>query len=100
VIDLIKKTLLTGIGFASMTREKIEQFAKTVAEQSDLSEKEGKKLVDALLQKHDEAKEDLDKRVKDIVNSIMEKMNLATKADIARLEKLIKELEKKAGEND
>jgi polyhydroxyalkanoate synthesis regulator phasin len=94
----MKKTLLTGIGFACMTREKIEQFAKTLAEQSDVSEKEGKKMVDELLQKHDEAKEDLDKRVKSIVSSIMEKMNLATKADISRLEKLIKESETKAGE--
>ncbi|MBL0700003.1 MAG: hypothetical protein JJV92_03885 [Desulfosarcina sp.] len=97
MIDLMKKTLLTGIGFACMTREKIEQFAKTLAEQSDVSEKEGKKMVDELLQKHDEAKEDLDKRVKGIVSSIMEKMNLATKADISRLEKLIKESETKAG---
>ncbi len=98
MIDLMKKTLLTGIGFACMTREKIEQFAKTLAEQSDVSEKEGKKMVDELLQKHDEAKEDIDKRVKGIVSSIMEKMNLATKADISRLEKLIKESETKAGE--
>ncbi|WDN87541.1 hypothetical protein BuS5_00509 [Desulfosarcina sp. BuS5] len=98
MIDLMKKTLLTGIGFACMTREKIEQFAKTLAEQSDVSEKEGEKMVDELLQKHDEAKEGLDKRVKGIVSSIMEKMNLATKADISRLEKLIKESETKAGE--
>lgn len=97
MIDLMKKTLLTGIGFACMTREKIEQFAKTLAEQSDVSEKEGKKMVDELLQKHDEAKEDLDKRVKGIVSSIMEKMNLATRADISRIEKLIKESETKAG---
>ena len=98
MIDLMKKTLLTGIGFASMTREKIEQFAKTLAEQSEVSEKEGKKLVDELLQKHDEAKEDLETRVKSIVTGLMEKMNLATKADISRLEKLIKESETKAGE--
>ena len=98
MIDLMKKTLLTGIGFACMTREKIEQFAKTLAEQSEVSEKEGKKLVDELLQKHDEAKEDLETRVKSIVTGLMEKMNLATKADISRLEKLIKESETKAGE--
>jgi len=98
VIDLMKKTLLTGIGFACMTREKIEQFAKTLAEQGEVSEKEGKKLVDELLQKHDEAKEDLETRVKSIVTGLMEKMNLATKADISRLEKLIKESETKAGE--
>ncbi|MCD6271846.1 MAG: polyhydroxyalkanoate synthesis regulator [Deltaproteobacteria bacterium] len=98
MIDLMKKTLLTGIGFACMTREKIEQFAKTLAEQGEVSEKEGKKLVDELLQKHDEAKEDLETRVKSIVTGLMEKMNLATKADISRLEKLIKESETKAGE--
>ncbi len=98
MIDLMKKTLLTGIGFACMTREKIEQFAKTLAEQGEVSEKEGKKLVDELLQKHDEAKEDLETRVKSIVTGLMEKMNLATKADISRLEKLIKESETKAEE--
>ena len=95
MFDLIKKTLLTGIGLAAMTRDKIEQLAKELAEKGKLSEKEGKDLVDDLLKKSDQARKDLDKKVEGMVRKILEKMDVATKADIDGLKKKIAGLEKK-----
>ena len=49
MLNLIKKTMLTGVGLAGLTKNKVEKLAKELAKKGKLSEKEGKKLVDDLL---------------------------------------------------
>jgi polyhydroxyalkanoate synthesis regulator phasin len=44
MLDLLKKTILTGIGIASMTKDKVEELAKKIVKETKLSEEEGKKL--------------------------------------------------------
>ncbi len=36
MFDLIKKTLLTGVGLAAMAKDKIEELAKELAEKGKL----------------------------------------------------------------
>jgi polyhydroxyalkanoate synthesis regulator phasin len=92
MFDLIKKTMLTGVGLAAMTREKAEELAKELIKKGELSEKEGKELVDDLLKKSEQAKKDLEKKMKDMVKKALKKMDVATKKDIARLEKKIRNI--------
>jgi polyhydroxyalkanoate synthesis regulator phasin len=92
MFDLIKKTMLTGVGLAAMTREKAEELAKELIKKGELSEKEGKELVDDLLKKSEQAKKDLEKKMKDMVKKALKKMDVATKKDIARLEKNIRNI--------
>lgn len=95
MFDLIKKTMLTGVGLAAMTRDKVEELAKELKKRGALSEKEGKELVDELVEKFQQARKDLETKVEDIVHKILEKIDVATKKDIAGLEKKIKRLAKK-----
>ncbi|HDH87883.1 MAG: polyhydroxyalkanoate synthesis regulator [Deltaproteobacteria bacterium] len=95
MFDLIKKTMLTGIGLAAMTQDKVEELAKELSEKGKLSEKEGKNLVNELLKKSEQAKKDLETRVENIVEKVLGKMNLASKKDIDKIEKRLKRLEKK-----
>ena len=90
MFDLIKKTMLTGVGLAAMTREKVEELAKELIEKGKLSEKEGKELVDDMVKRSEKAKKDLDKKMENMVTKILKKMDVATKKDIARLEKKIR----------
>jgi len=55
MFDLIKKTMLTGVGLAGLTKDKIEKLAKELAKKGKLSEKEGKKLVDDKYIEEDES---------------------------------------------
>jgi len=57
MIDLIKKAMFTGIGIASLTKDKVEEIAKEFAEmirhlsqQCDMSEAELKKIIKEHLQ--------------------------------------------------
>lgn len=55
MFDLIKKTLLTGVGLAVMTKDKVEELGKDLASQAKMSEHEGKEFVDHLLKQSDTA---------------------------------------------
>jgi len=94
MFDIIKKAMLTGVGLAAMTRDKIEEMAKELTEKGEMTEKEGRELVDELVKKSEKAKKDLETKMEGIVEKVLGKMNLATKEDISKIEKRLKRLEK------
>lgn len=85
MIDLVKKVLLTGVGVAALSKEKIEELAKDLADKGKMTEKEGKALVDQLMQSSDEARQALQKQVEAKVQAVLEKMDLAKKSDLDAL---------------
>ena len=95
MFELIKKTMLTGVGMAVMTKDKVEELARELAKEGNIPEKEGKELVDELLKKSEQAKKDLETNMEGIVQKVLGKLNLVTKEDLTRLEERIKHLEQK-----
>ena len=95
MLELIKKTMLTGVGMAVMTKDKVEELARELAKEGNIPEKEGKELVDELLKKSEQAKKDLETNMEGIVQKVLGKLNLITKEDLTRLEERIKHLEQK-----
>jgi polyhydroxyalkanoate synthesis regulator phasin len=93
MLDLIKKTMLTGVGLAGLTKDKVERLAKELAKKGRLSEQEGKKLLDHLSKKSEKARKDLEAQIERVVKKTMKKMNLATREDVLKLTKRIKKLE-------
>ncbi len=93
-MDLVKKTLLIGLGIAAVGKDKIESLANMLVEKGNLSETEGQKLVDEITKKAEDAKNDLNEKVENMVSKALKKMNVVTKDDLASLSKQIKELEK------
>ena len=93
MLDMIKKTMLTGVGLTLMTKEKIETIASELMEKGQMSEKEGKEFVDELIKKSEQAKKTLETNIENIVKKLLDKMNLATKDDINNLEKKIQKNE-------
>ena len=63
MLELIKKTVLSAVGLTAMTRDKIEELAKDLTEKGEMSEKEGKKLVEELVKKSERAGKDLESKV-------------------------------------
>jgi len=98
MIDLVKKTLLTGIGVAALTKEKVEELAKDFIEKGKLTEQEGRELVDQLLKRSEEAKDELQAQVEEKVKLVMEKMNLAPRSDVDELKLEITVLREKLQE--
>ncbi len=91
MLELIKKTLLTGIGLAVVTKDKAESLVKKLVETGELTENEGKDFISSILEKSEDAKKELEEKIEAIVNKVLGTINVATKADIERLEKKIDE---------
>lgn len=100
MFDLLKKTMLTGIGIASMTKDKIEELGKKISKESKLSAEEGKKFVNDLLKQSEKAKENFEAQVQKLVKNALQKLDLPTREDLNRLQKRIKKLENLIAKKD
>lgn len=100
MIDLIKKTLTTGLGLAFITKEKIEELSKEFVEKGKLSEKDARGLIDELSKKSKEARTKVEEEIEKIVTGTVKKMNLATRDDFRLLEKKLDQLTKAVKEKE
>ena len=91
MIELIKKAFYTGLGAAELTREKVEDLARELADKGKVSDNEIKKFVDEMLDKSQERKEQLMKQFEKMIEDAMKKMNLASRDDLDALEKRLAE---------
>jgi polyhydroxyalkanoate synthesis regulator phasin len=98
MVDLIKKAIYTGLGLAMLTKEKAEELVKDLAEQAKLSEHEGKDLVDSLLKQSDQARHDFQSKLDEAVLAVVNRLNLATKDEVASLKAKIDELSARIGQ--
>ena len=99
MFDLIKKTLLTGVGLAVMTKDKVEELGKEFASQAKLSELEGKEFVDHLLKQSEMARKDFESRINSAVQKAVSGLNLASKDEVAKLSAKVEELAAKLSSN-
>jgi polyhydroxyalkanoate synthesis regulator phasin len=97
LFETLKKTLYAGVGMAFLTREKIEEMAKKMADEAKLGESEGKKFIDEILKKSEEAKSSLQRAVDAGVAAALERMNVARDRDLKALDARVKALEARLG---
>ena len=93
MFDFLKKTMLSGVGIASLTKEKIEHLSEELVERGKITRSEGERLISEFLKKSSEAKKKLNAHIEQVVKSTLKKMDIATKADIRKLERNIRALE-------
>lgn len=95
MVDLLKKSVLTAVGFAVMTSEKIEELGKKMAEDAKLSEQEGKQFVDELKKKGDDAKLALEKLINEKVELALKALSIPARSELNALEKRVALVEQK-----
>ncbi len=98
--DLIRKALLTGVGLGIMTKEKVEELAAELSKKADLTEKQGEALIADLLVESEKAARTLDDKVSAAVRGTLEKMEIATKRDVAALEERVAAIEQGLASDD
>jgi len=100
MIDSIKKALLTGVGLAAMSKERIEEWAKNFAQEAKLAEEEGKKFVEDILKQTEEARKNAEEQVSAFTKKALDKMGLHTRGEYDELKKRVEDLEKKLKERE
>lgn len=89
-----KKLLYAGVGLASQVTEKFEKQVDELVEKGKLSDSEAKKLVDDMVSKTEERREEFDDNFK----SFVEKFGYTKAEDLAELRKKVEDLETKLQE--
>jgi polyhydroxyalkanoate synthesis regulator phasin len=95
MIDLVKKSILLGLGAAELTREKVETLVDELIHRGELAQKERKVAVEEFLDSARRAQDEFLKRVRGVVERTVTELGLPTKADLAKLEERLAALEKK-----
>ena len=99
MLNLIKKSMLTGIGLALIAKDEVEELAKELINKSKMSEKEGVKFIEDLQKKYDEAQNRLEERVQQATKEFLKKADVVTGDELRGLKKEIRELKKAISED-
>jgi polyhydroxyalkanoate synthesis regulator phasin len=83
--SLLEKSILTGLGLLSMTREKAQEIIDDLSHEGEVQKSEAKKWVDQLTDRGQEERDALRKLVRDEMKKVLDEMGLATKEDIQKL---------------
>ena len=94
MIEIFKKTYLAGADFAHKTWDEVEGRANEVVKKAKLGEKERAKFLKDLKKRYDGTQGKLEKYGEKVVKNILQKMDIATGADIKALKKEIRLLKK------
>lgn len=94
MLEVFKKTVMAGMGFAWMTYDKAEEIVKTWVEKGRLSEKEGEQFLKDLVAKAEDSYGDFEDRLERLIKRTLKKMNLATRDDVLKLAQRVRQLEK------
>jgi polyhydroxyalkanoate synthesis regulator phasin len=95
MIDLIKKTVLAGIGATVLTKEKIESVMQDLVKQGKVSTDEAKVLAAKLAEEGRKEWETTSKDLTERIRELLDKAGYARQTEVAQLERRIQLLEEK-----
>ncbi len=98
MLNIIKKSMLTGIGLALIAKDEVEDLANEFVKKGKMSEKEGTKFLEDLRKRYDETQKQLEERVQQAVKDFMKKADVVTGDELKGLKKEIRELKKAISE--
>lgn len=94
MFELVKKSMLAGVGLALKAWDEVEVLAREVTEQGKMTEAEGRKFVSELQARYEEAQKKLEERVERSVKEFLKKADVVTQDELKGLKKEIRDLKK------
>jgi len=91
--EFFRKSMLFGIGLASVTREKTEEIVDELVKRGEMTRQEGEEAVEEILEKSKEVRDETIKKVEEMVRDYLSKCDVATKTDVISLEERVRSLE-------
>jgi polyhydroxyalkanoate synthesis regulator phasin len=94
--DFIRKVKLISVGLFYMGKEKVEESVAELIKKGEITEKEGRALVNEVVAKSKEATKELEGRIHKVMSDAQDKLHAPLKKEIDVLKKKIAKLEKEA----
>lgn len=100
MLELIKKSLLTGLGMAVVAKEKLERAAKNLVDEGKLSQGEAEALIKELLESGEGQWKNIERQIKQFVKEGIDGLDLCSKKELDQLQKKVEELEQKLAKKE
>jgi polyhydroxyalkanoate synthesis regulator phasin len=98
MLDLLKKTLLTGIGLTLLTKDRVEELARDIAAQANMSADKGQAFVDEAVARARQGRTELEGTIQRFVGEALRRADCAAQRDLGALEARVAELERRLAE--
>lgn len=95
LVEVARKVLMAGIGVVALSQDTIEDFVNKLVERGEIAEKDGKKLINEIMDKRKKGTKKAEDEVTKRVETVLDRMSVPTKEDIEALSKKISELSEK-----
>jgi len=92
MFEVIRKTVLAGIGAVVLTKEKAEGLVDELIRRGEVASEERPKVVQELLTKAAEMRKEWHEKVEQTVKETVERLGIPTKAELDALTRKIDEL--------
>ena len=93
-MKLVKRTAFVSLGLAAMSAATIRRIGKKIADEGKLSEDEGKKLIDDLLEQSKKSKAEVKKTINTSVKESLTDLDVATNKDVKSINRRLDKIEK------
>ena len=94
MLELVEKTLLAGIGALALTQKKAEELLEELKGKMNLTEEEGKKLLEKFQDAAKESQQHLEELAQEEIKKACSRAGLVSKDDFDALQKKVDQLEK------
>lgn len=89
MVEMARKVLLAGFGAVALAQDEVEAFVNRLIERGEIAEKDGRKLINDVMDRRRKQMEETQAKAKESVDSrveaILHRMNIPTKSDIDAL---------------
>ena len=96
--EALRRMLLATIGAAAIAQDEIESLVDRLVERGEIAEKDGKKLVREVMDKRKGRATKVEEEISKHLESVLDRMNIPSKADVEALSQKIAALSKKIDE--
>lgn len=94
----VRRVLMAGVGAVALAQDEVEEFVKKLVDRGEIAEKDGRKLVDDIMEKRKSRAQKAEDALETRIEGLLERMNVPTKSDIDKLSKKITLLAEKVDE--
>ncbi|WP_321365682.1 phasin family protein [uncultured Desulfuromusa sp.] len=94
MLEIVEKTLLTGIGAVALTQKKAEELIDDLKKRMNLTEEEGKNLLEKLREAAKDNQKKLEEMAQEEVRKACGHMGVITADEFTKLQHKVEQLEK------
>jgi poly(hydroxyalkanoate) granule-associated protein len=98
MMEMLRRMFLATIGAAVIAQEEIEALVNRLVERGEIAEKDGKKLINEMMDKRKSKSETVGDEISKNIEGVLNRMNIPSKADVDALSQKITGLSKKIDE--